>query len=1297
MGTVYRAFDLERREEVALKRLRLRADPEANRRRLLAFEREYQALAQLHHPSIVAAYDYGVDRLGAYYTMELLSGASLHERSERGGVDWKLLCSWLRDVASALATLHARRLVHRDVTSRNIHCSRGADQAKSRAKLIDFGALSNTERIATLVGTPPFLPPEAISGRPIDARSDLYALGATAYWALTGTHAYPAKHIAELETLWRVTPTALHTSEAAASIPGALSELVMSLLSLDPAGRPSGADQVIERLTAIAGLPVEDARSLGSSYLVRPGYVGRNAQLREARRRALQALRGRGSVLLAAGVPGSGRTRYLEECALEAKLLGMNVHKLGSEDAASAEQAAEAILDGARGSTSATLWVVEAIGAEAADELTSSLIERGLPEQRALVVIAKTGSISASAHLHATQVDLPPLNVLQARTLLASMFGVGAGLESLAATLHSLSRGNVRAIIELSRALIMSGTLRCNAGTWLFPERIHEAEIAELARIALGDEVARLDEARPDVQLAAFALALSPPRVLSLSALTAILPEMRGCSLDELAAELSPLGVVVQVRTGGAKPLLKLANQAWAKLLGRTVPDATACTLNARLADLALKRGMHQHAIFHYWRAGELDAATDLLLQFAAPVLAGVAENNLQFPVSSFFRAISACAAAAERNGRTQRERVILDSLCFLHDLTAEHVTKRDLRRVLDRLMHDCGLADYERLDPALPQRERVRMAIEAAAARYASAAPGGNDERALFEPEVALRLLARVVLGVCTVGVVAFDTEWFRMMPELGAFSELSPALFIADETKLASHEVIEGKYLRARERYIEIVRRLDAPDGAGLAGTGHHYTRLGLIHGIGFIESQMGMQGAVEHIAALANDPHLSVSAWHLQGTFHFMQGDTDQANACRERAELLNATVGVLVFYPGTSLIAELLACGLADDLIGLKRAADRAGALVLRHEGWQSVWAAAQIEYARVRGDLAGALALLDTVPLREMRASQMPGSEMTALAAARTLLAANRLDEAYEVASALASVSEATGMLPVPVGITLAMIEARRGEMSRAIARTEAMLRELERLGCRGLPLGRAHETRATLACLAGDHPQLKVSARACAQEYARGHNPALHALYQGLLTRARRAGLPIDLELSVAHNDTRATPEAVEAELNESACEHELAERALSHVVARSGARDGFLYLRDFRATGAVRRVASRGTPSALIDAHALSVLRTTTEEVTVSVADGDALANEALGYEHETLVLGRDEIAPAAIGVIVLVDSHRHGSPATLELMPALTRSCARRPFNGTCKHESTVLLEERDEQRSAFVKGAS
>ena len=104
-----------------------------------------------------------------------------------------------------------------------------------------------------------------------------------------------------------------------------------------------------------------------------------------------------------------------------------------------------------------------------------------------------------------------------------------------------------------------------------------------------------------------------------------------------------------------------------------------------------------------------------------------------------------------------------------------------------------------------------------------------------------------------------------------------------------------------------------------------------------------------------------------------------------------------------------------------------------------------------------------------------------------------------------------------------------------------------------------------------------------------------------------------------------------------------------------------------------------------------------MQVLASTTEEITVSVADDDGLASAALGYEHETLVLGRDETAPKAVGVIVLVDSHRHGAPATLELLPAVTRSCARRPFNGTCKHETAVLIEQRGSERPLFAKGAS
>ena len=152
----------------------------------------------------------------------------------------------LRDVASALALLHSRRLLHRDVSPRNVRCTRDG-----RAKLIDFGTLVAMGPQTRIAGTPPFVPPEALHMQPLDARSDLYALGALAYYLLTGRNAYPARDIAELArgsgSAGRSGPTQLRPE-----LPRALDDLVMALLSLDARGRPASAAEVIERLTAIA-------------------------------------------------------------------------------------------------------------------------------------------------------------------------------------------------------------------------------------------------------------------------------------------------------------------------------------------------------------------------------------------------------------------------------------------------------------------------------------------------------------------------------------------------------------------------------------------------------------------------------------------------------------------------------------------------------------------------------------------------------------------------------------------------------------------------------------------------------------------------------------------------------------------------------------------------------------------------------------------------------------------------------------------------------------------------------------
>src|SRR5690349_19864678 len=154
MASVYRVTDAVRGCDVALKQLRL--PEQADRRAAVAalFEREYHTLVQLSHPRVIAVYDYGVNPdLGPYYTMELLGGGDLRDRAP---LPWREVCALLFDVCSSLALLHSRRLLHRDISPRNVRCTR-----EGQAKLIDFGTMTAIGVAGgTLAGTPGFMAPE---------------------------------------------------------------------------------------------------------------------------------------------------------------------------------------------------------------------------------------------------------------------------------------------------------------------------------------------------------------------------------------------------------------------------------------------------------------------------------------------------------------------------------------------------------------------------------------------------------------------------------------------------------------------------------------------------------------------------------------------------------------------------------------------------------------------------------------------------------------------------------------------------------------------------------------------------------------------------------------------------------------------------------------------------------------------------------------------------------------------------------------------------------------------------------
>jgi len=119
MGVVYRVFDRVAGEERALKRIRPQAKD--NPLYVRAFEREFHVLSSLDHPRIIRAFDYGVDRGGPYYTMELLSG---HDMRNAAPLPYRDACLQLRDVATSLSLLHARRLLHRDLSPANVRMTR---------------------------------------------------------------------------------------------------------------------------------------------------------------------------------------------------------------------------------------------------------------------------------------------------------------------------------------------------------------------------------------------------------------------------------------------------------------------------------------------------------------------------------------------------------------------------------------------------------------------------------------------------------------------------------------------------------------------------------------------------------------------------------------------------------------------------------------------------------------------------------------------------------------------------------------------------------------------------------------------------------------------------------------------------------------------------------------------------------------------------------------------------------------------------------------------------------------------
>ena len=297
MGEVFRARDARLGRDVAIKILpeSVARDPD----RLARFEREAQSVASLSHPNIVAVFEFGQQPTASgppqpFVVMELLDGETLRERLGSGALPVRKALDIATQLARGLAAAHDKNLIHRDLKPENIFLL-----ADGQVKILDFGlaraidtpaATSGaTETIArtdpgTVLGTVGYMAPEQVRGGAVDARTDLFALGAVLYEMLTGSRAFHRDtHAETLTAILREDPP--EPSRARQDLPAAIDRIVQHALEKNPAERFQTARDVIFALTTLSGSQVPGASgsqvagSLGARVLGSSGSAARLAAI----------------------------------------------------------------------------------------------------------------------------------------------------------------------------------------------------------------------------------------------------------------------------------------------------------------------------------------------------------------------------------------------------------------------------------------------------------------------------------------------------------------------------------------------------------------------------------------------------------------------------------------------------------------------------------------------------------------------------------------------------------------------------------------------------------------------------------------------------------------------------------------------------------------------------------------------------------------------------------------------------------------------------------------------------------
>lgn len=1220
VARVYLADDLASARQVALKVLVARPNTREHSAAKTLFEREFHTLTQLRHPHIVSVYDYGITAdARPYYTMELLDGGDLRERAP---VPWREACRLFFDAASALALLHSRRLLHRDISPRNIRQTLGGE-----AKLIDFGATVPMNAGGTdLVGTPAFTAPESLHRLALDARTDLYSLGATLYFALTGRLPYAARTFAELPVAWSC--AVLPPSAVVHDIPAALDDLVLAMIHPDAMLRPSAAFDVMQRLAACAGLPAHESEAVSLAYLATPTLVGRAEQVTRVRQLLSRPASRRATGLMIEGVPGAGRSRLLDAAALEATALGFTVLRVNASGSRTAHGIAQALAmqllqahPSSADPTSSELFVqhtpksgdttitvltnitdeksdrsavqqalcqwlarvattrplfIAVDDAQRMDSVSAAVLAALLDQQSTgRMVVAITADSEESHHpvvkalaRRCERLTLSPLTRDETEQLLTSVFGDAAHLPTLNDELQRLAHGNPGQSMEILQWLVDRRVVRYAAGSWTLPSQLSAGDLPDSAAVALQGRIDALSE---HAQFLAEAHALAYYEELGAPDYYVLLPQCTPRVVDEAIDELVWAGAVAI--TGES---YTLANRVWTAAFVERLSSAQAEARHRALIRV-YEATSTMAAIHHAFAGGLQEHGLQLMLQQHKQLQGEYNHKELlERNVGKMMWCAAPAIETALRTGCSPRE---------IHELRRWHlaglITTEDGAHDASaqiwyaQLVHDSGLdlywADKETRDPG----QRLLKALTQAQQRYLDT----PAHQRVYPVEEAIRLVAEYVVCTIALGARSQDTALLRRLPTmLEPFVSLSPVLEAlwnnANATVLSQ---CDCRYDTAHERWRDVLAKLEpmSPDQF------KHVValRTAVMFALGIMEAHVGLPTASQWAEQLDADPYQRISALQLRQIVYLERGDPRRAQAMRRQAEVLALQTRSPQMFRSL-LLLEMSACARSRDMAGMRQVIEELRPLAERHAGWAPCLTIAEAYFDLLRGDYEASK--LKFAACSDKCAPDEAGESLNLsmwLAAQQglveVLLHFGRAEEARACARAALEQCQRRGIESASYDLIsgLALAEAKLGD-ARGAQRLEAVIAEQQRRGVSGLRVGVLLEARAQVAIWMNDRAAFQRFAELTAREYRYGAGNPLAARYARLMNEAARHGWHTSAGLAALENfktggDTSASMDGLTHLSRALSRTHSTSERTrfvLEWLCGEQGCEVGHLY-----------------------------------------------------------------------------------------------------------------------------------